>query len=74
VMHPIGSRDSSVESWIIGRSGLGQFMELVMFRGMNTFMLLQILRSLESLAANLTRMWFEGSMNCIVSHGLRNAV
>jgi hypothetical protein len=73
-MHPVGSRDSSVESWIIGRSGFGQFMKLMMFGGMNTFMLLQILRSLESLAAYLTRMWFEGSMDYIVSCVLRNAV
>ena len=73
-MHPVGGRDSSVESWVIGRSGLGQFMKLMMFGGMDTFMLLQILRSLESLAAYLTRMWFERSVNYIVSRGLRNAV
>jgi hypothetical protein len=74
MMHPIGSRNSGVESWIIGRSGLGQFMKLMMFSGMDTFVLLQILRSLESFAAYLTRMWFEGSMNYIVSCVLRNAV
>jgi hypothetical protein len=73
-MHPVGSRDTSVESRIIGCSGLGQFMKLVMFGGMDTFMLLQILRSLERLAAYLTGMWFEGSMNYIVSCVLRNAV
>jgi hypothetical protein len=45
-----------------------------MFGGVDTFMLLQILWSLESLAAYLTRMWFERSVNYIVSRGLRNAV
>ena len=74
MMHSIGSRDTSVECWVIGRSGLGQFMKLMMFGGMDTFMLLQILRSLESLAADLTRMWFERRMDYIVSRGLRNAV
>lgn len=74
MMHSVGSRDTSVESWVIGRGGLGQFMKLMMFGGMDTFMLLQILRSLESLAADLTRMWFERRMHYLISRGLRNAV
>jgi hypothetical protein len=45
-------------------------MKLMMFGSMDTFMLLQILRSLESLAADLTGMWFKWCVNCIVSHVL----
>ena len=63
MVHPIGIRhDSSVKGWVIGRSGFREFMKLMMLGRMDTFVFLQILGSLERLAADLTRMRLEGSV------------